>query len=266
MKHSSIRNLLYEYAQNELTERDRISVEEHLSSCTRCAEELGELRKTLALLPSPSHRPSDERSEAFWNSLVLRVGQEIGRQPGRGRFKLAGLRDRLATVVALRPGYAFAAAGSFAALVLAVVLFRIQPNEHAQIAEQSSRLDDSSYVLADDNVQERVGDYFRKSKALLIGIANMKTTDGVDLSAEQMVSRRLVHEARYLKHQPLDLRAAKLVNDLEKILIELANIEQNSDLPNVEMIRTGIHQENLLFRIRMAAASYDSTERSRRIY
>ena len=50
------------------------------------------------------------------------------------------------------------------------------------------------------------------------------------------------------------------MNDLEKILIELANIEEHRDLPNVEIVRGGIRQENLLFKIRMAEAMYDSSE------
>jgi hypothetical protein len=61
-----------------------------------------------------------------------------------------------------------------------------------------------------------------------------------------------VHEARYLRNQPLDARSAELVGDLEKIMIELANLEEEHDLPNVELIRTGIRRENLLFKIRMA--------------
>jgi hypothetical protein len=264
MKHSTIQNLLYDFTQNELTESERLAVEQHLSTCKRCSEELAGLRQTLALLPPPAPHPSDAREEALWQSLTLRVERAVHQSSGRSRR--VGVMDRLSSFVALRPSLAFAVGGTLAVLVLAVAIFPLVSKQTPQVVQHPASPDDSSYVLATENVNERVGEYFRKSKALLIGIANMKTTDGVDLAAEQTVSRRLVHEARYLRHQPLDLRAAKLVNDLEKILIELANIEQNNDLPNVEMIRTGIHQENLLFRIRMAAASYDSTGSSRRIY
>jgi hypothetical protein len=48
------------------------------------------------------------------------------------------------------------------------------------------------------------------------------------------------------------------VSDLEKILIQLENIKSQHDLPDVEIIRGGIHQENLLFKTRMAEARYDS--------
>jgi len=81
----------------------------------------------------------------------------------------------------------------------------------------------------------------------------------VDLSSERKVSRDLIEEARYLQSQPLDRRSERLIGDMEKILIELANMKEQNELPNVEMIRGGIHQENLLFKIRMAESLYDTT-------
>ena len=81
----------------------------------------------------------------------------------------------------------------------------------------------------------------------------------VDLSAERKYSRALLQEARYLKNQPMDNRSAKLIGDLEKILIQLANAKDQGDAPDVEIIRGGIHQENLLFKIRVAESVFDSS-------
>jgi hypothetical protein len=87
-----------------------------------------------------------------------------------------------------------------------------------------------------------------------------------DLSAEREVSRDLIKEARYLREQDIDRRSARLIEDLNKILIELANLEDEHDLPDVEIIRGGIHQENLLFKIRMAELMHDSTARLDRTF
>jgi hypothetical protein len=94
----------------------------------------------------------------------------------------------------------------------------------------------------------------------------MKTDPSVpiDVSAEQQLSRSLVHEARYLKPYMPDSRSVKLVNDMEKIFIELANLEATNDRPNVELIRGGIVEENLLFKVRMAEAMFDSLTASTR--
>jgi len=95
---------------------------------------------------------------------------------------------------------------------------------------------------------------------LLIGISNLKTGAGepVDLSVEQRASRDLVREARYLKQRPLDPRVDELIDSMSRILIEMANITRDNQIPNVEIVRSGIHQENLLFKIRMAETVYDS--------
>ena len=104
----------------------------------------------------------------------------------------------------------------------------------------------------------------KKSRVLLVGVSNMRT-DGespIDLSIERRQSRELVHVSRDLKTHALDARSAKLVGDLEKILIELANSDEKHDVPDVEIIRSGIRHNNLLFKIRMtesalASATYE---------
>jgi hypothetical protein len=80
----------------------------------------------------------------------------------------------------------------------------------------------------------------------------------VDLSVEQRASRELVREARYLKQRPLEPRVDELVDAMSRILIELANISKDKQIPNMEIVRSGIHQENLLFKIRMAETVFDS--------
>jgi hypothetical protein len=87
----------------------------------------------------------------------------------------------------------------------------------------------------------------------MVGLMNMKPANGdqPDLITEQTVSRELIQEARYLSQQNIDERTKRLITDLEKILIELANIEEAYDLPDIEILRAGIRQENLLFKLRM---------------
>lgn len=272
MKHSEIQNLLYDYAMNLLNDDDHRNVERHLSSCKSCAESLKELLQVIALLPHPSVQPSDAKDEAFWVSLTDNIEREIRLRDRPKPSFISESYEKLGAFLALRPAYAYAIGGSLAAIVLAVALFKWQlptiQNVTPQVADVQPRETDSSIALARYNKnQERIGRYFRKSRTLLVGIANMKEYPTVDLSAERRVSRDLIHEARFIRQQPLNNRTERLVHDLEKILIELANTEEETDLPNVELIRSGIHQENLLFKIRMAEASFDTrTSSTKKIY
>jgi hypothetical protein len=263
-KHSDIQHQLYDYATNALDDNARRNIEQHLTSCTTCAEDLKELQQAIALLPLPSTSPSDEKDEAFWNHLAMNVEKEIrqSKQPKMNPF--TEFVESIRSFFTLRPSYAYAIGGSLAMMVLGIVFFRMQPKENVEVAETRPVQSDSTVMLARfTRSQERVGQYFRKSRTLLVGLANMKTDDAAnfDLSAEKVKARTLIREARFVKMQPINNRTERLVNDLERILIELANLEETNDIPNVEMIRSGIHQENLLFKIRMAEASFDTSRR-----
>jgi hypothetical protein len=98
-----------------------------------------------------------------------------------------------------------------------------------------------------------MNEYLKKSRVLLVGLSNNRGqgNEWGDLSVERGRSRQLVHEARLLKRQPLDVRSAKLIDDLERIQIELANLDESRAGSDVEPIIAGIRQENLLFKIRM---------------
>ena len=255
MRHSEIQQQLYDYLLNGLDAEDRRQVALHLHSCTQCSDALNALRQTLALLPNASQQPGDERDDLFWQSLSLRIEQEI-REQGHPRQNVIARRfDSLLAFLSLRPAYGIALGGSLAAIVVTMFFLRFTPGQKEPVAVGGVQPIDSTSMLARYQTQQRMSRYFDKSEMLLVGIANMKTDEeNIDLSAERNLSRSLVHEARFLKQQPMDERSAKLIRDLDKVLIELANLEEDYDLPDVELIRGGIHQENLLFKIRMAEA------------
>lgn len=265
-KHSNIRNLLYDYATATLSDDGRRSVEQHLSSCKQCADDLKEIQQAIALLPQPAKAPSDARDEMFWSHLAMNVEREIRQKQAKPNW-FVEIVEGIRSFFTLRPTYAYTIGGSLAILLLAVVVFRWQPTESDHIAEVQIVPNDSTMMLADlQKSQARVSHYFRKSRTLLVGLANMRTDDAAhfDLSAEKSKARALIREAGFVRMQPINNRTERLVNDLERILIELANLEETNDIPNVEMIRSGIHQENLLFKIRMAEAAFDTSRRAAR--
>jgi hypothetical protein len=266
MKHTEVQNALYDFLQHELSEEESKDIEHHLVACKACTEELHQLRHALALLPSPSADPAEGKGKQFFDALALRVEREIRERRAPRKNSLMQFIESVRLSVRLRPSYAYAFGGTLAVVVFALLFVARQPERHAEYAGNEEQLSD--YELAHLQTQQRMSNYLQKSKTLLVGIANMKQYDrgDADFSAERKLSRNLVHEARFLKSQPMDERSAKLLQDLQKILIELANLEETNDVPNVEMIRSGINQENLLFKIRMAETSFDTNRTTSKIY
>ena len=253
--HSTTRLQLYAYLQRELDPAERERVEDHIASCSACADELAAIRSAINLLPRTVDSPAEERPEEFWNEFARTVQRTIVKKESPRRSFLPSFSE-IADVLLLSRWKIVAASVTIGvALGTLLLLPSNEQTGHMQQAESVRT------PVEGEAATDRANQYFRKSKILLVGITNMKTGEGqsVDLKAEQRVSRELVHEARYLMQQPLDDRSTKLISDMERILIELANLEQEADLPNVELIRSGIHRENLLFKIRMANPVYDST-------
>ena len=297
MRHSRVRSALYEYVRGGLTPEEMAVIKDHLETCRRCGEEAHVIRAIVEQTSAHLSSACDGRPPEFWNNFARAVERRIESAGSRRRHSLINIVESMAALFTLRRG-AFALAGSALAIALVALLlsraFRAeldQPgaagltsnesgqsrtsepagneqlpsgaseptqNERARPATSGST---GSKPLQAIPADYRMGDYFRKSKVLLVGITHMKTEDDqpIDLSKESKMSQELLEDARYLKNQPLDIRSAKLIDDLQKILIELANIKEQNGLPNVEIIRGGIHRQNLLFKIRMAEALCDST-------
>lgn len=272
-----VKELLYDFASGDATQADRERVQTHLATCPSCAADLESIFGAMAVLPRPVRTPSDERDNAFWTTFANEIEAKIRVTPSPRRSMLREVREEALAFVSSNRGRLLAGAGSLALATAVFMLFWQGPWSHP-VSPQVAGPDPSSQLtnpVTDSatgpftapaaghptdpmtgpvvqNASLRMNDYLKKSKILFVGIANMKT-DGqtVDLSAERKQSRALIHEARYLRSQPLDARSAKLIGELERILIELANLEETRDLPDVELIRTGIRKENLLFKIRM---------------
>lgn len=263
MKHRDIERNLYEYLAGELPADEAARIERHLAECPRCAAECAGMRRALAPFGSPAeHAPSAERSEAYWASFAEGVERKIQADARRSRHARTSFWEDARAFVLLHRAPAFAAAAACVALgaVLAVLLrgpAAVQPPPNGGAGPSTVHPEESVQAVP---ASERMERYLRKSKILLVGLTNMKTGAGrpLDLRAEREMSRSLIKEARYLQSQDIDRRSARLIEDLNKILIELANLEDEQDLPDVEIIRGGIHQENLLFKIRMAEVYNDS--------
>ena len=256
MKHREARNVLYEYARGEVHESARKEIEDHLQGCNACYAEYQLLKEGMRLVPSLQAKPSDDRPEAFWQSFAGDVERQI-QDTNRKRPRLASLWETLEFFYLYRRPYVGSAAGGLALVVLLLLAFPFNSRVTDTRDESPGRGEDLPIRM----VREDVGNYLRKSKVLLVGITNIRTDEGrqIDLSVERQAARQLVNQARNFDGQEMDERSRLLVGALEKILIELANMEERADIPDVEILRSGIRQENMLFKIRMAESTYNNS-------
>jgi anti-sigma factor RsiW len=249
-----VREKLFDYVSGEMSREEAAPLEEHLARCASCREDLRILREAVDFLPPGGAQPSNERDEQFWLSFPARVAERIAAERRSRTSRIAEAGDRISSFLLFNGTRLIAGSGALAAIALAVVLLRWPaPSGPAPDAAEAV----TPAVLQDAPATAKLHDYLKRSRVLLVGVSNMHAESGeaIDLSAERRQSRQLVIEARDLKRNPLDSRSAKLVGDLEKILIELANSSDRQNGPDVEIIRSGIRHHNLLFKIRMTESA-----------
>jgi hypothetical protein len=200
--------------------------------------------------------PAEERPDEFWDALLLRVQDRIRTeepQPARQQFSISGWIDGL--LIVRRPVLAFTVVIAVCVVAALAVWIITHPEKvpRSEVALEQT--------APGEDLHARTDQYLRRSQTLLVGLANMKASDDqpVDLTAEREASRALILEARSLKHEELDPVSAQVVYGLEPILVELANSRGDQSRAAVDLIRQGIFERNLLFKVRMAELMRDST-------
>ncbi len=252
--------MLFDYLSGEIPGEETASLEDHLAQCASCREDLRMLREAVDVLPRKGTLPSDERDEQFWRAFPAEVEARITRRRNAGTSLIADAADRITSFIHFNGAQLVAGSGALALIALAVLLFHRAPAPDARATAEKG----APPSITVETGAVKFHDYLKKSRVLLIGVSNLRT-DGaipIDLSVERRQSRELVHEARGLNRDAMDTRSAKLVGDLQKILIVLANSDEKHGAPDVEIIRSGIRHNNLLFKIRMTesaltAATYE---------
>jgi len=258
-QHDKIQRQFYDYIKSELTLLEREGLDAHLISCSICKKELKELNELIETeLPLPNTMPSDERPTVYWNNFTLEVERRIRELDADGISRPVSFWDWLSSLFTMHKRQVIAIGSSLAVLCIAISIWLLRTAPPIEIAPVQTVATSNQL----DDVDKKVNKYLHKSKTLLVGISNLDLVrdNTPDLTTEKKVSRELVREARYLHGQPLDMRSAKLIDDLEKIQIEIGTMKDNGVVPRIQMVKNGIHSGNLLFKIRMAESVFDARE------
>ncbi len=254
--HTWAQTHLYEFVKKELTEQKRQWLEAHIAGCDECKNDITTITAVLQEIDTSATDWSAKQTPEYWNNFAFSVQDRIAEDEKKSNL-VVRFTEWIESLITFRPRDIAIASGicSLALVVLIAgkdIIFTPQTTQptSSSITEQMTPVVDSEYL--------RLHDYFRRSKTLLVGIANIKLEDSgqIDLQSERSKSKGLLSEARQLRQRSLDSRSERLLNDMEKILIKMANSESRYNSPELELIRGGIERENLLYKIRRAEAMY----------
>jgi len=214
--------------------------ETHLHGCETCAAEFKRLKAMLQTMDQRTRETVDEPFfENYWERLSARMNAENLPEQKTSRLKF--------------PKWGFQISAAAAILLIGIIIGHFWMSTPEQTPPPVAKQNIQREML-----QARTTQYLEKSKVLLLGLVNLDTEahdpETIDLQRFQSVSQQLLREAGALKPVLLksrEQRLGQLVNDLEVILMQIANLESREDVRGIEIIRNGVERQGVLFKINL---------------
>lgn len=245
MKHVNEEQLLA-YRDGELNEREAISA--HLNDCADCRRELDKIEAVFLAMDSlPVPDPGEEYGRRTWNRIAPHLGEK------KTRWWAAWFA----------PQRIIAFAGVAALVVLAFLLGRTMrgPAKPPIEATDAAKVRERILVVA-------VGEHLGKTEMMLMELANTderRNAQGtVDISATQKRAEDLVEENRLYRQTALhegDQAMASTLDELERVLLDLANSPDNVTPAQFEAIRKRIEAQGILFKVRVVKQVLDERKK-----
>jgi hypothetical protein len=160
---------------------------------------------------------------------------------------------------ALRRLYPFAAIA--ASLVLAFVLGRVTRERELRIAQPINEPARERILLV------AVSEHLERSQMVLVELQNAGgSADSVDISAERQWAEELVPANRLYRQAALragEPGVASVLDELERVLVEIAMSPDRLATPGLEQIKQRIESQGLLFKVRVIGSQVREREQPR---
>jgi hypothetical protein len=260
MKHMTEEELI---AYREGIAEQRTMISEHLAACGECRGELERIEAVLAALDS---LPVPDAGAGYGRQVWQQIAPRLPEKPERW------------WQVWFEPRRLAAAGAVFALIIAAFLAGRI-----------TKRTGSPDSVATEQQVRERVlivavGGHLGRSEMMLMELSNASPANPaqkqVNISTEQHRAEDLLEDNRLYRQTALqegDAGLANVLDDLERVLLDVAHSPDEVTPAQLEAIRKKIEAQGILFKVRVvnqelqqrqqapkpAPAQNDSTKRER---
>jgi hypothetical protein len=263
------RKQIPEALYEELDTSSRSELELHLNTCGRCAglyRAMAETVKQMDIRPAPDREA--EFWEAYWDGLERRMARVTSGRNEKEAKETTGTNES-----AFKPGralglprWAYYALGATLLLVSGIFIGRTFFRQAIELAQSTDEVPLKSApnvqskvatTVAESPLAARASRYLKRSRVLLLALVNFdpeaEGTFGLNLPLQKKTSEELIQEAAVLKKElrSSDRRLERLVSDLEMILLQIANLKSGTDVAAVEIIKSGVQNKDILFKINL---------------
>jgi hypothetical protein len=247
MKHATQEEL---FAYRESDAKGREAMATHLKECAECRAELARLEEVFAALDAmPVPDPGEDYGTRVWRQIAPRLPEK------RARWWQAFFAPQRLAV-----------AGAVAALVIAAfVIGRVSvvKNVPETAAADPSTVRERVLVVA-------VGQHLGKSEMVLVELSNAQPASGqklINIAAEQRRAENLVEENRLYRQTALqngDKAIASTLDELERVLLDVANSPEEVTPAQFESIQKRIAERGILLKVRVVRQELRTAETGRK--
>lgn len=236
MKHLSQDDLVLQY----YGEHSDPGVAQHLAACEECRASLDGLKQVLDAMDGLE---APEPHESYESRMWHRIAPQLAQPPARwwtGWF-------------APRP---LVAAAAMAALLIGAFLAG-RVSQRRQMAGLSAPVRERILLVA-------VGEHLERSQMILAELVNNESKGPVDITGEQQRAEDLASENRLYRQAALksgDRAVSSVLDELERVLLDIAHSPSKLDSSEFEEIRHRIESEGILFKIRVVSTNLREREK-----
>jgi hypothetical protein len=235
-------------AAGALPASEQAAVERHAASCAECAGDLAALRAALAVAAADEARDAEPPVAVEWlrARVHARLDAAASAPPARGHR------------AAWAAGLAAAAAVVAAVVLSRPVLQPPAPGPAIAVAEPEIAVSEEALERMERTMaRERTARYLDEAQDVLVTVSGKpqncdRKAHHVDLADEARRSRELLaRRARLDLDGSAALSAGPVLDDVEKVLREVASLENCARLRDVEAIHRHVERERLLMKMEL---------------
>ena len=245
MKHMTEEELI---AYRERVAPERGGISEHLAACEECRTEMERIEAVLSALDTlPVPDPGKDYGRRVWQQLASRLPERRERW-WQAWFELKRL----------------AALGSVAALIVVAFVIGRWTTPKPRVEPIANK----------DQVRERVllvavGEHLGRSEMMLVELSNAEPKDRaakqVNIAAEQRRAEDLLDENRLYRQTALqegDAGLASVLDELERVLLDVAHSPEQVTPAQLESIQKKIEARGILFKVRVVGKELEQRQQA----
>lgn len=215
----------------------RASFAEHLKVCEECRREMERIDAVLAALDTlPVPDPGADYGRRVWQQIAPRLPEK------RVRWWQTWIEPRRLSAI-----------GAAAALIVAAFI----------AGRFTKRTSVEDTIASKEQIQERilvvaVGEHLGRSEMMLVELSNAQPTDPrqkrVNIGSAQRRAEDLLEENRLYRQTALhegDASLASVLDELERVLLDVAHSPDEVTPKQLEAIRQKIEAQGILFKVRV---------------